>query len=156
MVKFKNMTDEEFENYYNYAVSNYAEEKIEAGNWSEENAEERARNIFKKLLPDGLKTKNNYLYSIYTKNNHIGYIWFKINDENRKAAFLNDIIIFQEYRGKGYGEKTMKLFERKAKEFDCERIQLHVFAHNDPAVSLYKKLKFKVTNIRMEKDITDN
>ena len=153
MVKFIKMTNKEFKNYYDYAVNNYAKEKIRAGNWSKENAKELSRKTFQKLLPKGLETKNNYLYSIYNENNHIGYIWFKINHDNYKVIFLCDIVILNEYRGIGYGTETMKLFERKAKELDCNKIQLHVFNHNTAAVSLYKKLDYEITNIRMEKDI---
>ena len=48
MVKFKKMRDNEYEDYYNFAIKNYAREKIAAGNWSEEDAEERSREIFNK------------------------------------------------------------------------------------------------------------
>ena len=153
MVKFKTMTEDEYEDYYNFAIKNYAREKIEAGNWSEEDAEEKSRKIFNKLLPDGTDTENHYLFSIYDNENHIGYIWFRVMEENNNIAFLNDIVIFEEYRGKGYGKETMKLLEKKVGELDCSKIQLHVFGHNEVAVSLYKKLNYEVTNYRMEKDI---
>ena len=48
MVKFKKMRDNEYEDYYNFAIKNYTQEKFAAGNQSEENAEEKAREIFNK------------------------------------------------------------------------------------------------------------
>lgn len=154
MIEFQKMTDKEFENYFERTVNNYAKEKIKAGNWDKDSAIEKAEKSVDQLLPNGVETENNYLYSIYNNDKHLGYIWYKIDGENKRVAFLCDIIIFKKYRNRGFGKKTMKLFERKVKELGCEKIQLHVFAHNKPAVSLYKKLDFKFTNYRMEKDIS--
>jgi len=152
MLKFQKMTNDEFEDYFDSTVNKYAQEKIKSGNWNKKTAIERAKSEVNKLLPDGVETENNYLYSIYNNNKHLGYIWYKINNnEKGDIAFLYDIIIFKKYRKKGFGEKTMKLFERKVREAGCKKIQLHVFAHNKPAVSLYQKMNFKFTNYRMEK-----
>lgn len=155
MLKLKKMANKEYEDYLSSAVEKYAQEKINSGNWPEENAIERSKKIFEKLLPAGLETENHYLFSIYNNAQHLGYIWFKIDEENKDVVFLNDIIIFKEYRGKGYGKKTMKLLEKKVKELNCKKIQLHVFGHNKVAISLYKKLNFKITNLKMEKNIKE-
>ena len=52
------------------------------------------------------------------------------------------------YRGKGLGEKLASLTISKAKEKGLERVQLEVYASNEPAVGLYKKLGFEVEGIK--------
>ena len=47
----------------------------------------------------------------------------------------------------------MKKLEDKAKELKCDKISLHVFAHNNQAISLYKKMGYKITNLMMSKEI---
>jgi len=37
----------------------------------------------------------------------------------------------------------MEKLEEKAKKLKCNKILLHVFAHNNPAISLYKKWDIK-------------
>jgi len=155
MVEFVRMSKDDFDKYLSYITKNYADEKAKAGNWSRENAFELAKQTIHKLLPDGIDTEGHYIYSIYNNSDQIGTLWFKLNEQqdSSKTAFLYDIFIYKGYQGKGYGEQTMKKFEDKAKELKCDRISLHVFAHNNPAISLYKKMGYKITNLVMSKEI---
>jgi len=70
MLKFQKMTNDEFEDYFDSTVNKYAQEKIKSGNWNKKTAIERAKSEVNKLLPDGVETENNYLYSIYNNNNN--------------------------------------------------------------------------------------
>jgi ribosomal protein S18 acetylase RimI-like enzyme len=55
--------------------------------------------------------------------------------------------------GKRVGTQTMEKLEEKAKELKCNKISFHVFAHNNPAIFLYKKMGYKITNLMMSKEI---
>jgi ribosomal protein S18 acetylase RimI-like enzyme len=133
MIEFIRMSKGKFNTYFKEASRKYAEEK------------------------EGINTKTHHLYSIYDKesNKKIGIIWFKINENSssNQQMFLYDILINEKYRGKGFGTQTMKKLEEKAKELKCNKISLHVFAHNNPAISLYKKMGYKITNLMMSKEI---
>lgn len=157
MIEFVGMSEEEFSTYFKEAIRKYAEEKVNSGNWSPEKAEELAKQTMEKLLPEGINTKTHHLYSIYDKesNKRIGIIWFKINENgsSNQQMFLYDILINEKYRGKGFGTQTMEKLEEKAKELKCNKILLHVFGHNNPAISLYKKMGYKITNLMMSKEI---
>lgn len=150
-VKFKKMTKKSFENYMNFSIKNYAEEKIKSGNWSEEEAEENSKKTFEQLLPQKEKTPDNYFYEIHSQEDiHIGNIWFfKRNEE----IFLADIYIDEEFQGKGYGKDTMKELETKARKLKAKTIALHVFGHNKKAFKLYESFGFYITNINMTKDL---
>lgn len=67
----------------------------------------------------------------------IGYIWFHV-DETRsgKHAFIYDFVIFEAFRGKGFGTKTLEALDALAKEMQITKIELHVFAHNQTAIAI--------------------
>jgi len=79
--------------------------------------------------------------------------YFKENSSSNQQMFLYDILINEKYKGKGFGTQTMEKLEEKAKELKCDKISLHVFAHNNSAISLYKKMGYKITNLMMSKGI---
>ncbi|OFH17939.1 GNAT family N-acetyltransferase [Listeria monocytogenes] len=145
------MTASDLEDFLTTAITDYAKEKIEACTWDEEEALAKSQDSFNKLLYDGITTPNEYLYSIIS-GEKIGYIWFHV-DETRsgKHAFIYDFVIFEAFRGKGFGTKTLEALDAIAKEMQITKIELHVFAHNQTAIGLYNKVGFQNTDITMAK-----
>ena len=47
--------------------------------------------------------------------------------------------ILPKYRGKGIGSQLLEKVIEKAKEFGLEKIELHVYTTNKPAITLYRK-----------------
>ncbi|EAD3954268.1 GNAT family N-acetyltransferase, partial [Listeria monocytogenes] len=122
------MTAFDLEDFLTTAITDYAKEKVEAGTWDEEESLAKSQDSFNKLLYDGITTPNEYLYSIIS-GEKIGYIWFHV-DETRsgKHAFIYDFVIFEAFRGKGFGTKTLAALDVLAKEMQITKIGLHVFA----------------------------
>ncbi|EAF0744131.1 GNAT family N-acetyltransferase [Listeria monocytogenes] len=145
------MTAFDLEDFLTTAITDYAKEKVEAGTWDEEESLAKSQDSFNKLLYDGITTPNEYLYSIIS-GEKIGYIWFHV-DETRsgKHAFIYDFVIFEAFRGKGFGTKTLAALDVLAKEMKITKIGLHVFAHNQTAIGLYNKVGFQNTDITMAK-----
>ncbi|EAD1225988.1 GNAT family N-acetyltransferase [Listeria monocytogenes] len=145
------MTASDLEDFLSTAITDYANEKVEAGTWDEEEALAKSQGSFNKLLYDGITTPNEYLYSIIS-GEKIGYIWFHV-DETRsgKHAFIYDFVIFEAFRGKGFGTKTLEALDKLAKDMEITKIELHVFAHNKTAIGLYNKVGFQNTDITMAK-----
>ena len=79
MVRLIPMTDSEFETYLEKTVPEYAADKVQAGDWSEDEALERSRQSYNHLLPQGVKTENNYLFRILLEESgeKIGVLWIK-------------------------------------------------------------------------------
>lgn len=152
MVRLVPMTENEFETYMEKTVPEYAAENVRAGYWPEEGALERSRKIYLNLLPEGIKTENNYLFCIQIEETKekIGTLWMK-HEAPRPHGFIFAIVLDEEKRGKGYGKQAMLASEEFAKELDLETIGLHVFAHNPVAMQLYKKLGYEVTSQNMVK-----
>jgi ribosomal protein S18 acetylase RimI-like enzyme len=47
------------------------------------------------------------------------------------------------YRGKGLGGKLLSSVLEHAKKFGLEKVELHVYTTNQPAIALYKKFGFQ-------------
>lgn len=148
----REMSNIEFNQYLDKSIKTYAEEKVKSGNWKKDDSLSLSESEYNRLLPDGVDTINNYLFSIIDENNNvIGMIW--INEKDYNSCFIYDIYINDKFQGKGYGLMAMKEAENFAKSLGVETIGLHVFGHNNRAIKLYKKLGYKATNISMSKQL---
>jgi ribosomal protein S18 acetylase RimI-like enzyme len=149
MVKLAPMQQEDFEPYIERGIREYAEGHVKNGNWSAEEALERSRKEHQQLLPDGLESKNQYLFSIIDASDHkLGILW--VNIENGRA-FIYDFRIDEAQRGKGYGKQALMALDEKLKSMNLESVGLHVFGDNFIAQELYKKMGYQITGIHMKK-----
>ena len=64
MVRLVPMGEEEYREYAEFSVSNYAQQQIKAGVWNQEDALQSAEKAFRSLLPDGLVSRGQSLYII--------------------------------------------------------------------------------------------
>jgi ribosomal protein S18 acetylase RimI-like enzyme len=148
------MTQPEFDAFLERLIPDYAADNVRAGYWGEEEALEKSRKQTMSLLPDGLKTKDHYLYTLYEGDNAVGMIWLRAElDRPIKSGFIFDVEIKEEFRGKGYGKQAMLLIEEKARELGVKRMGLHVFGYNDVAKNLYERIGYKVSSTNMLKDL---
>lgn len=154
MITLKAMNNKDFQEFIKVAVKDYAKDKVDAGNWSEDEALDLSMKDFNQLLPEGEKTELNYLYSIFHDDLNVGMIWIaQKKPEIHEEGFIYDFRIFEQYQGLGYGKVAMKEIEIKAKELGMKKIGLHVFGHNKVARGLYEKMGYETTNVMMSKTI---
>ncbi|MBN2877196.1 MAG: GNAT family N-acetyltransferase [Bacilli bacterium] len=149
-MKLKPLTNEEYEKYVLKAIDNYRNEIMKSGIANEEQAGQQAEATFKRLLPDGINTKDNYLCYAYDQNKLVGFIWYAIRND---GAFIYDFYIAESMRRQGYGKKVILACEKDVKEKGENTIGLHVFGHNKPARALYESLDYYPTSIQMKKDL---
>ena len=106
------------------------------------------------LLPDGVHTKNEFIYSIVNEetNQKIGILWVEIKmEETPRRAFGFDFMLYEPFRGKGFGKQALQALDEILISMGVESLGLHVFGHNTAAFELYKKMGFEITNINMRK-----
>ena len=156
MIRLVPMTESEFEAYLEKTVPEYAADNVRAGYWSEDEALERSRKAYRDLLPQGVKTEHNYLFTVQLEETgeKIGILWMK-HEAPRPHGFIFDIMLDDSQRGKGYGKQAMLAIEAVAKDLGLETIGLHVFTHNPVAMLLYKGLGYEVTSQNMVKRLAD-
>ncbi len=156
MFELRKMDSAEFSNYMNSAVINYAAEKQKAEGLTEEAAGKIAKESYAKLLPEGLESKDQFLFTVIEESTlePVGFFWMakKLNGV-KPYAFIYDIELIPEKRGQGLGKLLMQAVENEVRKLGCVSIGLHVFGHNAAAVSLYEKSGFETTSRMMKKDL---
>jgi RimJ/RimL family protein N-acetyltransferase len=157
MIRLVPMSEATYQAYLEVAVREYAEDKVNAGNWQPEEALERSAQEFRKYLPDGVATKDNTLYDIEDEalGIKVGMIWLgRMMQGTKPAMFIYDFVIDEAHRRKGYGEQALLAAEVQAKALGYDTIALHVFGRNHAARALYEKLGYAITNVNMAKKLT--
>ncbi len=155
MVKLIPMADREFEAFLERDIREYAAENVRAGYWSEAEALEKSRQAHDRLLPEGLKTKDQYLYTLREGEQAVGMIWMKAElDSPRPSGFIFDLFIEERFRQKGYASQAMLRLEEVARGLGLRQLGLHVFAHNRAATRLYEKLDYRVSSLNMTKKLS--
>lgn len=148
------MTQPEFEAFLEQEIPEYAADNVRAGYWAESESLQKARESFDRLLPQGLQSKDHYLYSIHNGDNAVGVIWMRANmDSPTKSGFIFDLRVDEKFRGKGYGKQAMILIEEKARELGLQSIGLHVFAYNRVARNLYEGIGYETSSLNMIKKL---
>ena len=144
------MEQAEFEAYLEEDIQRYAQEHVRVGNWKPSEALEKSTKEHEKLLPNGLESKNQYLFTLLDEDTDakVGILWVNIEGDR---AFVYDFIIDEALRGKGYGRQALMALEEKLRSMNVDSVGLHVFGDNIPAQELYKKMGFQITDINMLK-----
>ena len=155
-LRLRPMTDTEFAAFRARSVHGYAVEKVAAGEWSKERADELAEEQTRTLLPDGRSTDGMFIVMAEAEDvGPVGYAWLALKSPDVSCAWIYDIAIDEEQRGKGYGRALLNGLEQVAREHGLESIGLNVFASNDYARRLYERAGYEATSIHMSKRLDD-
>ena len=149
------MTAEQYRRWLPASIADYAMENVVSGRWSRDEALERSREEFDKLLPRGLDTPEHILWSITRTSDKesVGVLWIQAIKKPTPHVFIFNIEIYEAFRRRGYAEQAMKKLEDEARRMGLHSIRLHVFGHNTAARPLYEKLGYVATNINMAKEL---
>ena len=149
------MTEDEFLTFVEEAVPAYAADKVASGQWQQSDALERARKSFEELLPLGLATPDNHLFTVRDDADvSVGVVWVAAEDRaDKRIAYLYQINIKPLHRRTGHAARALRALEGEMCTLGLSGIALHVFGHNAAAHALYVKLGYLPTNINMFKAI---
>lgn len=145
------MTEAAYLAWRDKGVREYAAEHVKSGGWTAEEAPAKAEAQFVQILPRGLATPGQFLWTVRDAHGaDAGILW--VGTEHRPGhAFIYDIEIADDRRGQGLGSAAMLALEDWARSNGIATIGLHVFGHNTGAWQLYKRLGYVETNVQMEK-----
>ena len=151
MIKLESLQQEDFERFLEREIRAYADDHVRNGNWPAEGAIERSRKEFETHLPDGIHTRDQYLWSLVDDAaNKIGVLWVQVKDQK---AFIFDFVIDERFRGKGFGKQALTAMDEALKSMGAGSVALHVFGDNTVAQELYKKAGYQITGIHMKKSL---
>ncbi len=157
MVTLKPMSQEDFEKYFPVALDRLSTELGKARRTTPKESKEMAEQSFNTLFPDRkVKSKDQFVFTILSEDVTVGILHFGIRrDRQEPYAFVWDLEICRTFRSKGFGSQAMARLEQEVLSLGISLVGLNVFAHNDHAIELYKKLKYKPTSITMFKTLSE-
>jgi ribosomal protein S18 acetylase RimI-like enzyme len=150
------MTPAEAESYLARSVEQFAADRVRAGLSERAEALSQARAELDRLLPRGLETPDHYFRAVLDEGTgeRVGEVWYALERTGGTTQlFVCWIGIDEAHRRRGFAQATLLLLEGEARRLGVPRIALHVFGHNTGARSLYTKLGYVPTNIRMAKTL---
>jgi GNAT superfamily N-acetyltransferase len=151
------MTEAEFEAYRRQAISGYAAAHVSAGSWLEEDAEERAAAETDKLLPAGLATDDMLFFTAEAEDGEtVGWVWLCLKSPrgDRANAWIYDIEVVEDRRGKGYGNALLAAAEAELRLRDVPAVALNVFGPNVVARRLYAAAGYSLMSQQMRKELS--
>ena len=149
------MTAAEYAEWSKRSVIGYAADKVASGQWTTEESLELSRKEHAELLPLGLETPDNHLFTVVdSEAAAVGMLWFAVKKKfGADVAYVFDIGIHPERQREGHAARAFLALEDEVRRLGLSGIALHVFGHNDAARALYARLGFRPTNISLFKPI---
>jgi ribosomal protein S18 acetylase RimI-like enzyme len=153
MIALRPMKDEDLERFLVVSKDEYARDRARALDTSLDDERATAERQFAELLKDGIHTADHRLWLVTLDGNTpVGHLWVHVDPQSRRA-FIYQIRIEEEHRGKGYGKRTLELLEEELIPLGVTRISLNVFAPNHVARALYEKQGYRTTSQHMQKSL---
>ena len=155
MTVLRPMTATECAAWLLQTVPAYAADKVASGQWSEEASLELSKKEFEELLPQGLDSPDNHLFTIVdSRSAPVGVLWFAVKTRfNARIAYVFDVSVWPERQREGHAFRAFHALEDEVRQLGLSGIALHVFGHNMGAQALYAKLGFHPTNISLFKPV---
>ncbi|MEV7899569.1 GNAT family N-acetyltransferase [Streptomyces cyaneofuscatus] len=146
------MSEQEYAEWLREAVRSYAQEWTDRG-VPPEQARLKSEADHAGNLPEGLATEGVRFRVLVHGGAVVGHVWLALRElePGRTAGFVFDIEVREEHRGRGFGRALMLLAEDETRSWGQDRLGLHVFAANTPALRLYESLGYATTRYNLAK-----
>lgn len=95
------------------------------------------------LQEDGFGEKPVYEFFVAETENQIVGIalyYFRYSTWKGKSVYLEDLVVRESERGKGYGQLLLDAIIKEAKRTKARQVRWQVLDWNKPAINFYKKL----------------
>lgn len=148
------MGSAEFDEWLTSRVARYARERAQADALDEATSLERAERQFAELLPQGPQTPDQLLR--VAEDDHgtrVAVVWVGPHPAVPDAAWVWDVEVEQDRRGRGYGRAVMLAAEDLARQLGRKHLGLHVFGENSVARQLYRSLGYDEVHVQMSKPL---
>ena len=83
----------------------------------------------------------------------VGYLSYKIKEKHTKKLDVDQLVILQQYRGKGLGKKLMDEAKKIAIDNGCDRIELNCWMFNENALAMYEHIGYNRQRIIYEMEL---
>jgi len=133
-VQLVEMTEEEREIFVAEAYVDYLNRMVDAGRWTDTNAQQRIDALVKSTPPDRHAAGQRF-YRVLGDGEVVGGLWLQIDAD---ILFVMQLTIAETNRQVGWGRAAMQEVETMARSMGMRRLALNVFFNNAPALKLYE------------------
>ena len=148
----RSMSVAEFEAWRETSIESYANDVAQATGRDPALVVAQAADQFRELLPDGLDTQRTWIMRVLDSGgSDVGFLWIGPHPDGADKAYVYDIAIDENQRGRGLGRATMIAAEGICRDAGVAEIGLSVFGFNNTARTLYDSLGYRVVATRMTK-----
>jgi len=155
-IRTRPMTSMEFDSLRERLIREYAAEHVAAGNWTPQTAEDRAAEETDRLLPQGVNTPGVRILMAETPDGDpVGFLWLALERQPGAGggAWIYDIGILPERRGRGFGRALLAAAESEAAAHGVDSVSLNVFGSNLIARNLYESAGYGISSMQLQKKL---
>lgn len=156
VTRFVPMMEDELVAFVEAAIPEFARDKVQSGQWTAAESLSLARQVYAELLPQGIHTPDNFLYTLHDRatGSKVGVLWYACREQaGSRVAYVYEVLVYPEHRRQGHATRAFILLEEEAQRRGLAGVALHVFGHNAGAKHLYEQLGFRTTNVNMFKAV---
>jgi len=108
-----------------------------------EKAPEEVENSVERMLEDGFGERKVFDFFVAEIDKQIvgtAIYYFRYSTWKGKALYLEDLVVSESFRGKGYGKALLDAIVLQAKKDNCKQVRWQVLDWNEPAIQFYKSI----------------
>ena len=145
-IRLQPMDDADYAAYRAEADEGYAQERFASGSDATIEAARRvAAEQMAQLLPEAQRTESHRLWTVRDEaDQQIGILWVQLREID---AFIYDIEIAEQQRGRGFGTQTLRAAAAETRRAGLPVLRLNVFGSNDAARRLYAREGYRETEV---------
>ena len=148
-VTLRPLREDEFADWNEAHTRRYADGMVEFAGLTREAAERKAAADVGSLLRDGLATEGLRFWAIEDDEGRVvGSVMLGVR---QGEAWLYDIVVDEERRGRGLGRAAMLALEEEIRSLGFPSVGLNVWGGNEVARSLYRSLGYAEQSVGMVK-----
>jgi GNAT superfamily N-acetyltransferase len=148
VIALRRLREDEYEAWDAAHRAEYGRGLVEHVGMTREQAETKVERDVARVLPDGLATASTYIWAVEEEDRVVGTVFVGVRDG---GAWLYDITIAADERGKGYGRAAMTALEDEVRALGYDTIGLNVWGGNEVARGLYRSLGWAEEAVHMRK-----
>ncbi len=148
-LRLEPMSEPAYADYAERSTREYTADRHAAGEPLDE-ARRVAEEQMVELLPHGLATPEQHLFTAFDDGADIGLLWLSTSSA---VPFVYDVEVREEHRGRGLGRSLMDAAAAWCVERGAPALGLNVFGHNTRARALYDSLGYRVVEDACRADL---
>ncbi|GAA0576484.1 hypothetical protein GCM10009534_08170 [Kribbella sandramycini] len=143
-------TEGEFPELFERAVESFAAGVGPARDLEPASALRYARESIAKLVPNGLHSPHQLIYTAWAGDVMVGSVWIGTAGP---IPYIYNLEVLADQRGRGYGRAIMLATADECRRLGYHRLDLNVFADNAAALNLYTSLGYTVVSQQMRREL---